>query len=154
MPLFPVSEPLGEVMKMRHGLAVSSLAGSLLIMGGAPASAAPPLPPGCTFDAGVQTCSVATTSAPTTVGPITSAGEVPASTTFAGFTGVQICEGVTGIPQDAVRVQFDDLFFTESVVTTTTTKRHGLNGKVFSTVTTSKAMVGSYVSGVFVCFYI
>ena len=139
-------------MNLRHGLAVLGVAGAVLIGGAAPALAGGPrVPQGCSFGHGVLTC-VATTTRTTTVGPFTTDGQIGASETFGGLTGTQICEGFFHIP-DAVVIDMDAYSFKKNVVTTTTTKRHGLHGRVFSTVTTSRAAYGGLVGGGLFCFY-
>jgi hypothetical protein len=128
------------------------VAGALLIGGAAPALAeGPRVPPGCSFGHGVLTC-VTTRTTTTTVGPFETDGQFPASTTFAGLTGTQICDGFFHVP-NAVLIDMDAYSFRKTVVTTTTTMRHGLSGRVFSTVTTSRAAYGGLVSGGLSCFY-
>jgi hypothetical protein len=139
-------------MNVRHGLAVLGIAGSLLISGAAPAMAGGPrVPPGCSFGHGVLTC-VTTRTTTTTVGPFTTDGQIGATETFGGLTGEEICEGFFHIP-DAVAVEFTELSFTKNVVTATTTRRHGLSGRVFSTVTTTQATFGRRTGGGLNCYY-
>ena len=113
--------------------------------------AGPRVPPGCSFGHGVLTC-VTTTTRTVNVGPFTTDGQIGASETFGGLTGEQICEGFFHIP-DAVAVEFTELSFTKNVVRTTTTKRHGLHGRVFSTRTTSTATFGSRTGGGLNCHF-
>jgi len=137
-------------MNVRHGVTVLAAAGALLIAGASPALAeGPPVPPGCSFDDGVLTCATSTTTT-TTAGPFTTDGQIGATETFADLTGEEICEGFFGVP-DAVAVEFTELSFTENVTTTTTTKRHGLGGPVFSTETTTTATFGTRTGGGLTC---
>jgi hypothetical protein len=139
-------------MNVRHGVGVLSLAGALLVGGAAPAVAGGPrVSTGCSFGHGVLTC-VTTSTTTATVGPFTTDGQIGASETFGGLTGEQICEGFFHIP-DAVAIDMDAYSFKKNVVTTTTTKRHGLNGKVFSTRTTSTATYAGLVGGGLNCQY-
>jgi hypothetical protein len=139
-------------MNVRHGLAVLALAGSLLIAGAAPALAGgPPVPAGCSFGHGVLTCVTSTTTT-STVGPFTTDGQIGATEMFGSLTGEEICEGFFGLP-DAVAVEFTELSFTESVATTTTTRRHGLGGPVFATETTSDATFVARTGGGLNCFF-
>jgi hypothetical protein len=117
-------------MNIRLGVAALAVAGAAIITSAAPALASgPPVPPGCSFDKGVLTC-VTTTTTTTTAGPFSTNGEVPITTTFGEVvTGTQLC------PSGADGVQLNDVYFNETVTTTTTTERHGLNGKVFNTST-------------------
>jgi hypothetical protein len=138
-------------MNIRHVLAASAVAGGLLVAGAAPAFAAsgPSLPAGCTFDqaTGVETC-VTSTSVTGTFGPFTtpgahSGGVVPGSDTFDGATGTQICDVYFGDSYTWSVVQFIAVSWVGTVTTTTTTERHGLNGKVFDTSTSQSASVNS-----------
>jgi hypothetical protein len=124
-------------MKIRRVLLTVMATGALLGAGAAPAFAAGPrVPAGCSFDqaTGVLTC-VSTTTSDSTLGPFTSGGWVPAAETYGGFSGTQVCGGL-GI-RNTVQWGLDNLVFRVAVKTTTTTERHGLNGEVFSTVTSA-----------------
>jgi hypothetical protein len=129
-------------VKIRFGLAVAAAAaGVSLVAGAAPAFASgPPVPAGCTFDQaiGVETCVTATTGTTSTVGPFTT-NDVPVSTTFAGVTGAQLCDLIVpGLSLTGIRLA--GLTFDETTTTTTTIERHGLNGKVFDTSTTTSTV--------------
>jgi hypothetical protein len=105
-------------------------------VGATPAFAAgPPVPAGCTFDGGVLTC-VTSAAAQTHLGPFDPVAPV---TTVGGFTAAQICDLLNApFSADTIHVVTGPGFLlTESVTTTTTTMRHGLHGKVFSTSSTA-----------------
>jgi hypothetical protein len=133
-------------VRIRHGFAVLAIAaGAFAVTGAAPAFAdAPPVPPGCSFDqaTGVETC-VTTTTTTSTAGPFYTTGFVPATTTFGGVTGQQICDLYEGNGTPWEYIRLSGLSLKETVTTTTTTERHGLNGKVFDTSTsTSTSLTG------------
>jgi hypothetical protein len=141
-------------MNIRRVLVALAVAGGLLVAGAAPALAAgPPVPAGCTFDQsdGVLTC-VTTTTGSGVIGPFNTNGQVPDYITFDGFTGAQICGaiGVNGAAQD----NFTNLTVEAIVTTTTTTERHGLNGRVFYTsasITPLSLVQNGYVGGSYDC---
>jgi hypothetical protein len=97
----------------------------------------------------VLTC-ITTTTTTTTAGPFSTNGEVPITTTFGGVvTGTQLCGG----GPDLDGVQLNDVYFNETVTTTTTTERHGLNGKVFNTSTATTPSFNSITSdGGVICY--
>jgi hypothetical protein len=140
-------------MKIRHVLAATTaamtLAGALLVLGAAPALAWGHTV--CTFDQGVKTC-VTTTTKTITAGPFTCSIEGGinncGTTTFGGFTVEQICQFVVGVPDTVVT--FDGMTLTGTVTTMTTTKRHGMNGNVFNTSTSTTRTLDS-VQGVVGC---
>ena len=137
-------------MNIRRVLVALAAAGALLVIGAVPALAdGPPVPPGCSFDqaTGVLTC-VSTTTTTSTAGPFTTNGPVPASTTFGGFTGTQLC---ALIPAGAIRVTLTNLVLVESVTATTTTEQHGLHGEVFDTSTSTSAVLTGLGGGSLSC---
>lgn len=140
-------------MKIRHGFAIlAAAAGASLVMGAAPAFAdGRPVPSGCSFDRaiGVLTC-VTTTTATSTVGPITTNGWVDASTTFGGFTGVEICD-VGAFRESWKLIAMRGISLVETVSTTTTIERHGLHGKVFDTSTSTSTTLTHVQLGTLVC---
>ncbi|WP_432483621.1 hypothetical protein [Kineococcus esterisolvens] len=139
-------------MGLRHSV-MALAAGGVLALGATPASAAPPAPPGCTFNEtpGALTCT--TTSTETTrFGPYTTADLVPAETVFGPLTGEDICAFHFG-SSGAVKVLLEDLIFTRSVTTTTTTTRRGLNGQVIDTSTTTAPPTYSRDSGGLGCLF-
>jgi hypothetical protein len=152
-------------MNIRHVLAASAVAGGLLVAGAAPAFAAsgPSLPAGCTFDqaTGVETC-VTTAAVTGTFGPFATPGAdangssgapVPGSDTFGGATGTQICDTYDNSSYPWGGVYMFGVSFTGTVTTTTTTVRHGLNGKVFDTSTSQSASLKSVtVADVLNCY--
>jgi hypothetical protein len=125
-------------MSIRRILAALAVAGALLVAGAAPAFAAgPPVPAGCSFDqaTGVLTC-VTTTTTTSAIGPFSTIGAVPVSTTFDGVTGQQIVNTVfPGF--GCIEVALQNATFSATFMTTTTTERHGLHGKVFDTSTST-----------------
>jgi len=127
-------------MKIRHVLVGLVAVGALSVVGVVPALAGgPKVPTGCSFNQGVLTC-VSSTSTQNTIGPL-STKQVPMSTTFDGFTGVQICDTAFGAaPYDFIAML--NVSLVEAVMTTTTTEAHGLHGSVFDTSTsTSTSLV-------------
>ena len=137
-------------MNLRRALVALAAAGALLVIGAAPALAdGPPVPPGCSFDqaTGVLTC-VSTTTTTSTAGPYSTDGPVPATTTFGGFTGTQLC---ALIPSGAITVSLSNLVLLESVTATTTTEQHGLHGKVFDTSTSTSAVLTGLRGGSLSC---
>ena len=133
-------------VQVRYGLAALAIAGGALAASAAPALAAgPPVPPGCSFDqaTGVETC-VTTTTTTTTYGPVSTSGS--ASTTVGGVTGQQICTVAAG-PGNYTSFNLSNIVLNETVTTTTTTQRHGLNGKVFSTSTATSTTLNSLQPG-------
>jgi hypothetical protein len=111
-----------------------AVAAASLVIGATPALASgPKVPPGCSFDqaTGVLTCATTTTTT-STAGPFSTNGPVPASTTFGGFTGTQICDFVFGGGNPGT-VVLTGVTLSESITATTTTEQHGLRGKVFDT---------------------
>jgi len=146
----------GIAVKIRIGLAaVAAAAGAALVMGAAPAFASgPPVPAGCTFDqaTGVETC-VTTTSTSTNIWINTDGDLIPASTrVYDGITGAQICTEL-GYGSGASEVGFYNAVFVDTTTTTTTSERHGLNGRVFNTSTSASQSFTGVVSGSLGCAY-
>jgi hypothetical protein len=139
-------------VKIRHLLAALATAGALLAAGAVPAFAAgPPVPNGCTFDQsdGVLTCVTATSTTPVTFSDSSDAIIAPA--TVGPFTVEQFCDFVRG-PGTYTETEFFDLTVNGTVTTTTATERHGLNGAVFNTSTsTSSVITGESDTGI-ACF--
>lgn len=138
-------------MNIRYVLVALATAGASLVIGAAPAFASgPPVPPGCSFDQGVLTCATTTTTT-NTIGPFSTDGvSYLASDTFGGFTGEQICEVNTGIG-GAISINMSGVTLAETVTTTTTTERHGLNGNVFNTSTSTSPPSLTGVQGAIGC---
>jgi hypothetical protein len=60
---------------------------------------------------------------------------VPTSTTFGGFTGLQICDLLFG-EANYTEISLENVTLTERATTTTTSQGHGLHGEIFDTSTT------------------
>jgi hypothetical protein len=125
----------GNNLDICHGVIALAATGVSLVLNVVPAYANPSVPSGCQFDqgAGVQTCTT-TTITSSTVGPYITNGYVPASTTFGGVTGEEIC-AVLDPGVYYTEVELHNVSLDVTITTTTTTQRHGLNGKVFQTST-------------------
>jgi hypothetical protein len=134
-------------MNIRPVLAALAVAGGLLVAGAAPAFASgPPVPPGCTFDQsdGVLTC-VSTTTNATSVGPLSTSGAVTPPATVDGLTVQQICVAVFGTSFGTFTdTALTNITFDVTVTATTTTERHGLNGKIFDTSTSASSAITGY----------
>lgn len=110
----------------------------------APASAAAPVPAGCTFAQGQLTC-VTTTTDTAWEGPFLLPG-APESTPTAGFTGQQICDFIIGSGLTVRYYSLTNISFSVRTTTTTTTTSHGVSGKspiVSSDSTSERTLVGS-----------
>lgn len=135
-------------------LALGAVTASAVLTAAPAFAGGPPVPAGCTFDQtdGVLSCITGSSTTTTTEGPFTTDGGVPVSTTFAGVTGLQLCD-VSGT-ENWTGIGLDDVSFTETVTTTTTTQRHGLHGKLFSTSTTTSApILDAVLSGDYECAF-
>ena len=144
-------------MTVRRFLFALTVVGGSLVFGSAAAMAAPKVPSGCTFDQGVQTC-IASTTTVAQVGPeTTNAQFVPASTMFDGVAGTQICGAVFvgaagGSPASRIEMS-GDTYLNVSITVTTSTQRHGMNGPVFATSTTTTSTLSQVVAGTMGCAY-
>jgi hypothetical protein len=148
-------------MRNIRGVVVAVTAAGALLAGGATpafAASAPKVPAGCSFDqaVGVLTCTSTTT---TQIGPMTTAdqglgaaGVYPggtyywnsANTTISGFAPAQICKMFTG----HLPTVFGLYLVVVDIVTTTTTERHGLQGRVFETSSSTSLRSGNTPSAI------
>jgi hypothetical protein len=128
-------------MNTRHILAALAVAGALVTASASPALAqGPRVRSGCSFSRGVLTC-VTESTFKEVIGPFTTNGFVPASTTFDGITGAQICANFEGNALPFEQVNFDALVLDATFLRMTTTESHGLgNGKVFATSTSASLL--------------
>ncbi len=118
--------------------AVLAVAAAAVAVPAMPAFASgPPAPPGCTFDqtTGVLTCRTTTTTT-STIGPFSTNDFVPLNTTFDGVTGQQMIQA-TFDDTPCIAIFLNDATFDATFTTTTTTERHGLEGHVFDTSTST-----------------
>lgn len=143
-------------MSLRRTIMVIGMAGLCPLVGAAPALAdGPPVPAGCTFGKGIETC-ISTSTATSTLGPVSTNGYVPASTVVAGFTGVQLCVAAIRPYTLSKEARYFLLFdYTNSVTTTTTTttQRHGLHGAVIGSPTTTTVATLDTAGGGIGCSY-
>ena len=150
---------------LRNGLVALGVMAASCVVAAAPVLAAPKgLPAGCSLNktTGVLTCST-TTKTKVSEGPFNTPGAsvstsglvegtlVPVSTAFGDFTGNQICMFENTATQVTTRV-WTEVALTNVVVnavitTTSTTQRHGLNGKVFATSTSTSLSITSLTGG-------
>jgi hypothetical protein len=143
-------------MTARRFLFALTVVGGSLVFGSATALAAPKVPSGCTFDQGVQTC-ISSTTTVSQLPETTNSQFISASTMFDGISGSQICGAVFvgaagGAP--ATRIEMDGSTFLDvSITVTTTTQRHGMNGPVFATSTSSTSSLSQVVPGNMGCAF-
>jgi hypothetical protein len=152
---------------LRNGLVALGVMAASCVVGASPVLAAakgPQVPAGCSLNktTGVLTCSTTTTTK-VSEGPFNTLGAsigtsgivegtvVSTSTAFGDFTGTQICMFENTATQVTTRV-WTEVALTNVVVngvitTTGTTQRHGLNGKVFATSTSTSLAITSLTGG-------
>lgn len=109
-----------------------------------------PTPAECSFHRGVETCT-STAEDTVIIGPFTTDGYVYTTTTFGGVTGEQICLSFYG--EDTPfrnALLLSNALLTVETATTTTTRRHGVHGHVFSIATSTSTRVVT-VSGIVGC---
>lgn len=145
-------------MTVRRIVIALTVVGGSLVFASTTALAAggPKVPAGCSFDKaqGVLTCVTAATTT-SQLGPETTAGLwVPASTTFDGISGTQICMavfgGIPGSSPATIEMQ-GSTYLTVATTVTTTTERSGMHGPVLSTSTSSATSLVGAVSGSMGC---
>ena len=133
-------------------LALGVVAGSLVV-GAAPALAAkgPPVPAGCSFNqaTGVLTCVTGTTKT-VSEGPFTTSGNLPATSKFGDFTGLQICSYFYPTTV-ATTVGLLNVPLKGTVTTTVTSESHGLGGKVFASSTSTSSTLTTITAGEITC---
>lgn len=128
------------MLRQLRSLAALAIVGGLVLGVAGTAAADPKVPDGCTFAKGVLSC-VTTSSSSKTLGPISTTDYVTPSTTFGGVTAQQICDFQFPPPGQRTGVKFTDLTLDVIVTTTTTSERHGLNGKVFNSSSVDSARI-------------
>lgn len=141
---------------------LGSAAACLAASATAAAASGPPVSLGCTFvraaDAagqngttGVETCTSRSEDS-LLIGPFSTNGVVPGTTTFDGITGADICRSFFGEDTPFTNwVSLDDVLLNVHVLTVTTTQRHGLHGAVFNTTTATYRYVFNIAGGGFGC---
>ena len=148
---------------LRNGMVALGVIAASCVVGASPALAAPKgLPAGCSLNktTGVLTCSTTTTTK-VSEGPFNTPGAfistseivegtlVPGSTVFGDFTGTQICmfENTGTQVTTGVWTALTNVVVNGVITTTTTTQRHGLNGKIFATSTSTSSSITNLTAG-------